>query len=134
MWFSQNLMGEVEHFLKKEQVGLGSKRFLNNLVKFITKYTSTVKSSKATSSTNSRVKASGKTSHCRSVSMYDPDYCSTMDIGTSSIKKTQGFGMSALKKSLLISKYKKIDSRKYTSDSLFIPENDYGSICSQLLK
>jgi hypothetical protein len=38
-WFPQNLVGEVEHFLKKEQVAQGNKHFLSNLVKFISKYT-----------------------------------------------------------------------------------------------
>jgi hypothetical protein len=34
-WFSQNLVGEVEHFLRKEQIAQGNKEFLANLVKFI---------------------------------------------------------------------------------------------------
>lgn len=37
-WFPQNLIGEVELFLKKEQVAQGNKEFLNNLVKFIDRY------------------------------------------------------------------------------------------------
>jgi hypothetical protein len=121
MWFPQNLVGEVEFFLKKEQVGNSSKRFINNLVKFISKYASTSHQSKAISSSNSRAKTSGKSSHARSASMYDPGYSTSMcDMGTSSIKKTHIIGMTGLKKSLLISKYKKIDSRKYTSNSLLM--------------
>jgi len=127
MWFPQNLVGELEHFLKKEQVAQGNKKFLNNLVKFITKYneSSTTNKLKSSSSTNSRVK-SGKTSHCRSSSMCDPEYLATMydTGGISQIKKTQGLGMSVLKKSLMMNKYKKIDSRKHTSDSILIPSHE----------
>ena len=36
-WCSQQLVGEVEHFLKKSQVGHGNKEFTNNLIKFIEK-------------------------------------------------------------------------------------------------
>ena len=69
MWFSQNLVGEVEHFLKKEQVGQGNKKLLSNLVKFIDKYTASLSKSKAASSGNSRTKTSNKSSHVRSASM-----------------------------------------------------------------
>ena len=125
MWFPQNLVGEVEHFLKKEQVAQGNKKFLNNLVKFINKCTTSLNKSKTSSTNNSRVKSSGKHSHCRSSSMCDPaGYSTLFDIGdtTSSIKKTQGLGVSALKKSLMINKYKKLDSRKLTSKSLLISD------------
>ena len=125
MWFSQNLVGEVEHFLKKEQVAQGNKKFLNNLVKFINKCTNSINKSKTSSTNNSRVKSSGKHSHCRSSSMCDPaGYSTLFDIGdtTSSIKKTQGLGVSALKTRLMINKYKKLDSRKLTSKSLLISD------------
>ena len=36
-WFSQNLVGEVEQFLKKHQIGYGNKDFTCNLIKFIDK-------------------------------------------------------------------------------------------------
>jgi hypothetical protein len=36
-WFPQNLVGEVELFLKKHQVGYGNKEFTSSLVKFIDK-------------------------------------------------------------------------------------------------
>lgn len=130
MWFSQNLIGEVEHFLKKEQVGHANKKFTNNLIKFIDKYTASLPKSKAISSTNSRVKTSNKSSHCRSASMCDPGFSTTMyDMSTSSIKKTQALGTSILKKSLLVNKYKKIDSRKFTTDSIQLPQSSQISIC-----
>ena len=54
---------------------------------------------------------------------------------TSNIKKTQGLGVSALKKSLMIHKYKKLDSRKLTSDSLLISDgNDNLTPGEQILK
>ena len=37
-WFSHNLVGEVETFLKKWQVGLHNKDFINSLVKYIDSY------------------------------------------------------------------------------------------------
>ena len=60
MWFPQNLVGELEHFLKKEQVAQGNKKFLNNLVKFVSKYhsSSTTNKLKASSSTPSKVNRS----------------------------------------------------------------------------
>lgn len=82
MWFPQNLVGEVEHFLKKEQVAQGNKKFASNLVKFISKYSSSVGKSKVTSGTNSRVKSVGQSSHCRSASVCDPGYTSIQDLGT----------------------------------------------------
>lgn len=36
-WYPQQLVGEVQHFLKKSQVGYGNKQFTVNLVKFIEK-------------------------------------------------------------------------------------------------
>lgn len=36
-WYPQQLVGEVEHFLKKNQVGHGNKDFTANLIKFIDK-------------------------------------------------------------------------------------------------
>lgn len=36
-WYPQQLVGEVEHFLKKGQVGHGNKEFTANLIKFIDK-------------------------------------------------------------------------------------------------
>lgn len=124
--------------MKKEQIGAGNKTFLNNLVKFISKcLPSSTKNSTKNSEVNSRVKSStGKHSHMRSVSLYDAGYSSLYDPGTSFIKKTQGLGTSVLKKSLLISKYKKVDSRKYTTESLMVPEKDNGDgpTYSQILR
>lgn len=48
-WVSQNLIGEVEVFLKKEQIGYGNKEFLNNLVKFINKFNKEKKKEKTNS-------------------------------------------------------------------------------------
>lgn len=115
MWFPQNLVGEVEHFLKKEQIAQGNKKFTNNLVKFISKYSNSIVKSKASSGQNSRVRSTGQSSHCRSASMCDPGYTSIYDLGTFLIKKNQSSLTSALKKSLLINKYKKMDSKKYTT-------------------
>lgn len=58
--------------------------------------------------------------------MCDPEYLATMydTGGISQIKKTQGLGVSILKKSLMMNKYKKIDSRKHTSDSILMPNHD----------
>ena len=81
-----------------------------------------MKSSKSGSSNQSRVK-SGKSSHVRSASMCDPDYSSDLNLGVSLIKKTQGLGTSALKKSLLINKYKKMDLKKNT-ESMMLPDGD----------
>jgi hypothetical protein len=135
MWFSQNLVGEVEHFLKKEQIGQGNKKFLNSLVKFIDKYTTSLPKSKVAPSTNSRIKTSNKNSHVRSASMCEPGFSTTMyDMGTSAIKKTQGLGTSVLKKSLLISKYKKLDARKFTSESIQLPESCEISVFEQILQ
>ena len=36
-WYPQQLVGEVQHFLKKAQVGHGNKEFTTNLIKFIDK-------------------------------------------------------------------------------------------------
>lgn len=36
-WYPQQLVGEVEHFLKKNQVGHGNKEYTSNLIKFIDK-------------------------------------------------------------------------------------------------
>lgn len=36
-WFPQNVVGEVEFFLKKHQIGYGNKDFTSSLVKFIDK-------------------------------------------------------------------------------------------------
>lgn len=120
-WFHQNLVGQVEHFLKKEQVLQGNKLFLNNLVKFISKYTASVsrKSTKG-SQNNSRVKSTGNNSHCRSVSTCDIGYTSTYEPGTTFIRKTQGLATSSLKKSLLFGKYKKYDSKRYTVEPLIL--------------
>lgn len=111
-----NLVGEVEHFLKKEQIAHENKQFLNNLVKFISKYAFSVsKSSNKGSEANSRVK-SVKNSHSRSISLCEQGYSSYYDDhGTAFIRKTQGIGISALKRSLLLGKYKKYHSRKYTA-------------------
>jgi len=57
------------------------------------------------------------------MSACEQDYDSNYASGTSFIAKTQSFGNSALKKSLLQSKYKKYDSRKYT-DSFMFPERE----------
>lgn len=136
-WFPQNLIGEVENFLKKQQIAQGNKSFLNNLVKFISKYTASVgKNSTKTSESNSRVKSAGKNSHCRSVSLCDIGYTSSYESGTSFIRKTQGISTSALKKSLLLGRYKKYDSRKYTTQSLMLPERDRESTttCEKILK
>ena len=45
-WFPQNLIGEVELFLKKEQLAQGNKKFLDNFVKFIDSYSKQVKPQK----------------------------------------------------------------------------------------
>jgi len=134
MWFSQNLVGEVEHFLKKEQVAQGNKKFISNLVKFIDKYTSTSSKRKMSSSTNTRVK-SNKTSHVRSASMCDPGFSTALeDFGTPVIKRTQNLGTSVLKKSLLINKYKKMDVRKFTSESIQLPQSCELSVFQEVMK
>ena len=121
--------------MKKEQVGQANKKFFNNLVKFISKYVTSVSKSKQSSSQNSRVRSTGKSSHMRSASLYDPGYSSCLnDFGSEFIKKTENSITSALKKSLMVSKYKKIDSRKYTGSSMLLPERDLeGSQCEQVL-
>lgn len=134
MWFSQNLVGEVEHFLKKEQMAQGNKKFFNNLVKFICKYTNAVSKSKSSSNQNSRIKSLGKSSHIRCSSVCDPCYSSIQDLGTELIKRNNCSATNSLKKSLMMNKYKKIDSRKYTPESFLITEKDSGtSICEQIL-
>ena len=136
-WFPQNLVGEVQHFLKKQQIAQGNRSFLNNLVKFISKYTASVSknSTTTTSESNSRVQSAGKNSHCRSVSLCDIGNTSFYEPSTSFIRKTQGISTSALKKSLLLGRYKKYGSRKYTAQSLMVPERDRksSSTCEKIL-
>ncbi len=116
-------------------MGQGNNKFLNNLVKFISKYTASVGKSKVVSSQNSRIKSAGFVSHCRSASVYDPGYTSIYDLGTCLIKKNQNSVTSALKKSLMVHKYKKIDSRKYTPDSFLLSEQGTdSSTCEQILR
>ena len=70
----------------------------------------------------------GSTSHINGSTSY-------VNGSTSNIKKTQGLGVSALKKSLMIHKYKKIDSRKLTSDSFLISDgNDNLTPGEQILR
>jgi hypothetical protein len=89
---------------------------LKNLVKFVSKYTSSVsKNSTKRSESITRVKSAGKNSHFRSVSLCDIGLTSSHNPDTSFIRKTQGISTSALKKSLLFGKYKKNCSRKYTA-------------------
>ena len=93
-----------------------------------------MKNIKKNSENASRVKSTAKNSHCRSLSLYDMGYSSCYGSGTSFIKKTEGMGTSALKKSLLLDKYKKYDTRKYTIESLMLPINDEkNTTCEKIL-
>lgn len=72
-WFAQNLVGEVELLLKREQVAQGNKEFLNNLVKFIDRYCKAKQQEPSRQECsklgNSRPKSSCKPqSHCNSTS------------------------------------------------------------------
>jgi hypothetical protein len=42
-WYPHQLVGEVDHFLKKHQLGYGNKEFTSNLVKFIERINEKVK-------------------------------------------------------------------------------------------
>lgn len=59
-WFPQNLVGEVELFLKKHQVGYGNKEFTSNLVKLIDKI-----SEKSTKEADARIKNNHSTSKAK---------------------------------------------------------------------
>ena len=57
-------------------------------------------------------------SHCRSASVCDQGYTTLPGFTIPSLKKSQGFGMTALKKSLLVNKCKRLGPRKYTEGML----------------
>ena len=66
-------MGEVELFLKKQQIAHGNKEFTASLIKFIDKYarkTSGVQEKKVKKECQSRIRAVSRR-HNHSLSMYD---------------------------------------------------------------
>lgn len=66
---------------------------------------------KGAASSQSRVHTSEKSSHCRSASVCDEGYTGSGDFIIPSLKKSQGLGTTALKKSILVNKYKKMGKR-----------------------
>jgi hypothetical protein len=75
-WYPQQLVGEVEHFLKKSQVGHGNKEFTASLIKFIEKLNDKSKEESRHKYSLSCPKAKDKENTClkRSQKMHTLDY------------------------------------------------------------
>ncbi len=108
-WYPDNLIGEVEHFLKVQQLGYGNKEFVNQLVKFIHKYnerTSKEVQKKANKLCSSRIKDIER-KHNHSINVYD--------IRDSSMKRTQNLGYSLSRKTANMAFSRNLhDSKVYT--------------------
>lgn len=109
-WFSQNLVGEVESFLKKWQIGFHNKDFVNSLVKFIDQY-----KKNAEKQTSLAKEKAAKSMHKKRDSKHhitSSDFY--LDISASNKSRVEN----SLKKSILLNKYKKKTNKTYT-ESLF---------------